>query len=79
MAMRDDWCVHQRERVSIAKLCAVHAATHSTGAAYKPPSSCPLGTVDAAQRLVVTKVPTLDHRHFNVVRPKHVHAFELLP
>jgi predicted nucleic acid-binding protein len=44
----------------------------------------PLGTVDAsvvatAERLGVTVVATLDRRHFNVVRPKHVRAFEILP
>lgn len=44
----------------------------------------PLGTVDAsvvaaAERLKVTRVATLDHRHFSVVRPAHVEAFELVP
>jgi predicted nucleic acid-binding protein len=44
----------------------------------------PLGTVDAsvvaaAERLDVRKVATLDRRHFSVVRPAHVEAFELLP
>ena len=44
----------------------------------------PLGTVDAsvvaaAERLGVTKIATLDHRHFSVVRPRHVDAFKLLP
>lgn len=44
----------------------------------------PLGTVDAsviatAERLGVTEVATLDHRHFTVVRPRHVEAFALLP
>lgn len=44
----------------------------------------PLGTVDAsvvaaAERLEVTQIATLDHRHFTVVRPVHVPAFELLP
>ncbi len=44
----------------------------------------PLGTVDAsvvaaAERLDVTQIATLDHRHFAVVRPAHVPAFELLP
>jgi uncharacterized protein len=44
----------------------------------------PLGTVDAsviaaAERLGATKVATVDRRHFAVVRPKHVEAFELLP
>jgi predicted nucleic acid-binding protein len=44
----------------------------------------PLGTVDAAviataERLGVTKIATLDRRHFTVVRPTHVPSFELLP
>jgi len=44
----------------------------------------PLGTVDAsvvatAERLGEAEVATLDHRHFTVVRPKHVQAFTLLP
>jgi predicted nucleic acid-binding protein len=43
-----------------------------------------LGTVDAsviatAERLWATTVATLDRRHFSVVRPKHVRAFELVP
>jgi hypothetical protein len=44
----------------------------------------PLGTVDAslvaaAERLGITRVATLDRRHFSVVRPNHVDAFELMP
>lgn len=44
----------------------------------------PLGTVDAsvvtaAERLGVRSVATVDHRHFSVVRPRHVDAFTLLP
>ena len=44
----------------------------------------PLGTTDAsvialAERLGVTEVATLDHRHFGAVRPRHVPAFQLLP
>ncbi|MCA1727124.1 MAG: PIN domain-containing protein [Actinobacteria bacterium] len=44
----------------------------------------PLGTVDAsvialAERLDVTRIATLDRRHFSVVRPSHTSAFELLP
>ena len=42
-----------------------------------------LGVVDAsvvavAERLGVTQIATLDHRHFTVVRPSHIAAFELL-
>jgi uncharacterized protein len=44
----------------------------------------PLGTVDAsviaaAERLGITDIATLDHRHFGVVRPKHTDALNLLP
>jgi len=44
----------------------------------------PLGFVDStvialAERLNITRIRTLDHRHFTVVRPRHTPAFELLP
>jgi hypothetical protein len=44
----------------------------------------PLGTVDASviaagERLELSQLATLDHRHFTVVRPGHLDAFELLP
>jgi predicted nucleic acid-binding protein len=44
----------------------------------------PLGTVDAsviatAERLGITELATVDHRHFSVVRPRHTKAFSLLP
>jgi predicted nucleic acid-binding protein len=44
----------------------------------------PLGAVDASvvaagERLEITQLATLDRRHFTVVRPAHVDAFELLP
>ena len=44
----------------------------------------PLGTVDAsvvatAERLEIAEIATLDRRHFSVVRPTHVPAFQLLP
>lgn len=44
----------------------------------------PLGAADAsviavAERLQVTRIATLDHRHFRAVRPAHCDAFELLP
>jgi uncharacterized protein len=43
-----------------------------------------LGVVDAsvvalAERTGQTALATLDHRHFTVVRPRHVEAFTLLP
>lgn len=44
----------------------------------------PLGMVDAsivavAERLRLRTIATLDRRHFSVVRPRHVAAFELMP
>ena len=47
-------------------------------------SDLPLGMADAslvalAERHGVTEIATLDHRHFGVVRPKHVERFVLLP
>jgi uncharacterized protein len=43
-----------------------------------------LGGTDAsvitlAERLGATRIATLNHRHFRVVRPRHADAFELLP
>lgn len=43
-----------------------------------------LGGTDAAviataERLGITRVATVDHRHFTVVRPKHAGSFALLP
>jgi len=43
-----------------------------------------LGGVDAslialAERLDLREIATLDRRHFTVVRPRHIEAFELLP
>lgn len=44
----------------------------------------PLGLVDASviavgERLNADAIATLDHRHFSVVRPRHMPAFKLLP
>ena len=44
----------------------------------------PLGTTDAsiialAERLDVEEIATLDHRHFRVVRPRHIEVLTLLP
>lgn len=44
----------------------------------------PLGTVDAsvvavAERLGVRTIATFDRRHFGIVRPRHVDAFDLVP
>ena len=43
-----------------------------------------IGFVDAAvlsvvERLGERKLATLDHRHFRLLRPRHVEALELLP
>jgi uncharacterized protein len=47
-------------------------------------ASLRLGGTDAsvvtlAERLGTTRIATLNHRHFRVVRPRHADAFELLP
>lgn len=44
----------------------------------------PLGGSDAAviaiaERFAAVEVATLDHRHFTVVKPKHVDSFTLVP
>ena len=44
----------------------------------------PLGTVDAsviasAERLGLSEIATVDRRHFTIVRPAGIAAFELLP
>ena len=44
----------------------------------------PLGAADAsvialAERFGLSEIATLDHRHFRVVRPRHVESFRLLP
>jgi predicted nucleic acid-binding protein len=43
----------------------------------------PLGATDAAvvavaERLGVTEIATLDHRHFRAIKPRHVSALTLL-
>jgi predicted nucleic acid-binding protein len=44
----------------------------------------PLGATDAcivalAERLNITELVTLDQRHFNIVRPRHVNTLTLIP
>jgi predicted nucleic acid-binding protein len=44
----------------------------------------PLGSVDAsvvaaAERVGIVEIATVDHRHFSVVRPRHVAAFDIRP
>jgi predicted nucleic acid-binding protein len=43
-----------------------------------------IGFVDAAvlaivERLAESKLATIDHRHFRMLRPRHVEALQLLP
>lgn len=61
-------------------------ADHYTRAArlVEQYADLPLGAVDAcvvavAETLGAAEIATLDHRHFTVVRPRHVDAFTLLP
>jgi predicted nucleic acid-binding protein len=47
-------------------------------------SDLPLGATDAclvalAERLGIVELATLDRRHFNVVRPRHVETLTLIP
>lgn len=47
-------------------------------------STFPLGAADAsvvaiAERLDITRIATLDHRHFRQIAPRHCNAFELFP
>jgi predicted nucleic acid-binding protein len=35
--------------------------------------------VTTAERLGINEIATVDRRHFNTVRPRHVDAFTLLP
>jgi uncharacterized protein len=35
--------------------------------------------ITLAERLGATRIATLNHRHFRVVRRRHADAFELLP
>jgi predicted nucleic acid-binding protein len=65
--------VHVRasEYVRIRELCAKYSDQN-------------IGLVDAsivaiAERLNEPKIATLDRRHFGVIRPRHVDAFNLLP
>jgi uncharacterized protein len=44
----------------------------------------PLGGADAsliaiAERLGITRIATLDRRHFHAVRPDHIDSFEIIP
>jgi len=57
---------------------------HRTAELITTYASLPLGAVDAsvialAERLNITRIATLDRRHFAIVRPRHLGAFTLLP
>jgi len=61
---REDW-----ER--IAELVAIYADMRLGGT--------DASVITLAERLGTTRIATLNHRHFRVVRPRHAAAFELLP
>jgi uncharacterized protein len=66
----------------LAKLTEVDTARMS--ALVRQYADLRLGAADAsvialAERLGITDVATLDHRHFTVVRPAHCPALNLLP
>ena len=44
-----------------------------------PPGIVDAAVIAIAERLRLTEIATLDHRHFAVVRPSHIKAFSLLP
>jgi len=44
-----------------------------------PPGIAGAAVAAIAGRLGLTEIATLDHRHFTVIRPRHVQAFTLLP
>lgn len=71
-------------RGEIERLDMIDADWSRVGELVEGYTDLGLGVVDAsvvavAERLGVTQIATLDHRHFTVVRPSHVAAFELLP
>jgi hypothetical protein len=73
--------------------CAAHTDGHAACRALLEGDEAPLvtsygdlrlGGTDAsvitlAERLGTTRIATLNHRHFTVVRPRHTEVFELLP
>jgi len=44
-----------------------------------PPGIAGAAVAAIAERLRLTEIAALDHRHFTVIRPCHVQAFTLLP
>jgi predicted nucleic acid-binding protein len=61
---REDW---QR----IAELVSTYASLRLGGT--------DASVITIAERLGITRIATLNHRHFRIVRPRHAEAFELLP
>lgn len=61
---REDW---QR----IAELVSTYASLRLGGT--------DASVITIAERLGTTRIATLNHRHFRIVRPRHAEAFELLP
>ena len=45
----------------------------------RPPGIAGAAVAAIAGRLGLTGIATPDHRHFTVIRPRHVQAFTLLP
>jgi len=72
----------QDKRLAVEELrIADYARTRELVDRYR---DLPLGFVDAAvisivERFGETKLGTLDHRHFAVVRPRHLPTLRLLP
>lgn len=60
------------------------STTHASAQLLTTYADLRVGFVDAAvlavtERLREPKLATLDHRHFSVMRPRHVDALQLLP
>lgn len=71
---REAFLVHELESADYARV----------GSLLTTYADLRVGFVDAAvlaivERLREPKLATLDHRHFAVMRPRHVDALELLP
>jgi hypothetical protein len=47
--------------------------------AYLPVGTVAASVIALTERLALPAVATLDHRHFTVVRPRHISALTLLP
>jgi predicted nucleic acid-binding protein len=72
--LASDWRLEPMSREDLSRAAQIVADYADSG----------LGFVDAAvaataERLAVTRIYTLDRRHFQLVRPAHVDTFELVP